>query len=84
MIGVMYDTLAFSWWLREDKLAVIIEMLMEMEEADSLTMRFLKWLEKLVHYRLIVCDGKFHLGQLSTASITRGEESLDSVVTLSN
>ena len=81
----MYDTLAFSWWLREDKLAVIIEMLLKVEQGSTHTVRFMKSVTgKLVHYRLMVPDGKFHLGQLIKASGTKEEEHLDKVVALSD
>ena len=29
-----YDTREFTWWLREDKLAVIVNMLLEIEKTD--------------------------------------------------
>ena len=77
----MYDTVAFTWWLREDKLAVIVNMLLKLEESDTHKLKFVKSITgKLVHYRLMVPDGKFHLGQLIRVSKAGPKEDLNKLV----
>ena len=33
VFGVLYDTESFTWWLREDKVAEIIHMLLMLEQT---------------------------------------------------
>lgn len=83
VFGVNYCTLSFTWWLGEDKLGVIVDMLLKVEESDQHTLAFLKSITgKLVHYRLMVPQGRFHLGQLIRASLTQQGEDLGRVVTV--
>ena len=42
VFGVEYCTVTWTWWLREDKLAVIIDMLMKLENTDKHQLRFVK------------------------------------------
>ena len=84
VFGVFYDTITFSWWLGEDKLGVIINMLLKIEESSQHTLAFLKTITgKLVHYRLMVPHGKYHLGQLIKVSCVGPMEDLSKVVEVS-
>ena len=81
VFGIQYCTRSFTWWLREDKLGVILDMLRKVEEKDTLTLGFVKSITgKLVHYRLMVPQGKYHLGQLIRMSISRSEDCMEKVV----
>ena len=72
VFGIEYCTKSFTWWLREDKLGVILDMLRQVEEREILTLGFVKSLTgKLIHYRLMVPLGKYHLGQLIRMSSPR-------------
>ena len=85
VFGVEYDTVEFTWWLREDKLAVIINMLLMVEQTDRHKIRFLKAITgKLVHYRQMVPLGKFHLGQLIRMSIVGEDKNMEKVVTVTD
>ena len=60
-----YCTVSFTWWLREDKIGQMVDMLLRMEQQDRHTVGFIKSITgKLVHYRLMVPLGRFNLGQL--------------------
>ena len=81
VFGIEYCTRSFTWWLRDDKLGVIVDMLRQVEELKPVTLGFAKSLAgKLVHYRLMVPMGKYHLGQIIRMSISKGEERLDKEV----
>ena len=81
VFGIQYCTRSFTWWLREDKLGVILDMLRQVEEQDVLTLGFVKSVTgKLVHYRAMVPLGKFHLGQLIRMSISKMEDKMDKEV----
>ena len=85
VFGVMYCTRTFSWWLGENKLAVIVNMLIKVEESDLHTVRFLKTVTgKLVHYRMLVPQGKYYLGQLIRSAIAGQDKDLDRMVTVSD
>ena len=84
VFGVHYCTLTFTWWLGEDKLSVIIDMLMKVEKTDQHTLGFMKQITgKLVHYRLMVPQGKYHLGQLIRSTLCRAGEDMSKMVTVS-
>ena len=42
VFGVTYNTKEFTWWLREDKQAIIIDMLCLLEKTSEHKLRFLK------------------------------------------
>ena len=84
VFGVHYCTITFSWWLGENKLGVIISMLLKFDETDQHSLSFLKTIVgKLIHYRLMVPHGKFHLGQLIKVSSVAPGVDLRRVVTVS-
>ena len=65
ILGVFYDTTAFVWSLREDKLARILNMIEYGVEMEEMTQRFVKSLcGKLVDIRCLVPNSKFYLSQL--------------------
>ena len=85
VFGINYCTVTFSWWLDERKLGVIINMLLEREVSVQHSIRFLKSIVgKLVHYRLMVPQGKYHLGQLIKVSSAGPGENLDRIVRVSD
>jgi hypothetical protein len=78
VFGIEYCTKSFTWWLREDKVAVIMEMLGQVEEGRSATLGLVKSVTgKLVHYRLLVPMGKFYLGQLIRMGISGQGDRMD-------
>ena len=61
VFGVMYNTVSFTWWLREDKIAQIVQMLLKLEELDIHKLGFVKSIVgKLIHYRTMVPNGKYY------------------------
>ena len=85
VFGVVYNSLEFTWWLREDKQAVIIHMLCLLEATAEHKLRFLKRIVgKLVHYRLMVPNGKYYLGQLIKVSFSEPGDDLEKVVRLTD
>ena len=81
VFGVMYNSKEFTWWLRQDKQAIIVHMLMLLEQAEEHKLRFLKRIVgKLIHYRLMVPNGKFYLGQLIKVSTSDQEADLEMMV----
>jgi hypothetical protein len=83
IFGIEYCTRSFTWWLREDKMAVILGMLRELEGGQTVGLGFVKSLTgKLVHYRLMVPLGKYHLGQLIRMGISGSEDSMEKEVLL--
>ena len=78
VFGVMYNTCTFTWWLREDKLGVIVQMLIMLEKEDTLKLGFAKSIVgKLIHYRMMVPNGKFYLGQLIRISKSGPKDSME-------
>ena len=85
VFGVTYNTKEFTWWLREDKQAIIIDMLCSLEKTSEHKLRFLKRIVgKLIHYRLMVPNGKFYLGQLIQVSKSIPGEDLEKVVKMTD
>ena len=85
VFGVEYCTLSWTWWLREDKLAIIFSMLRCVEEEKVHRLGFLKSIAgKLVHYRLMVPQGKFHLGQIIRMGKSNPMESMEKKVEVSD
>ena len=82
VFGVHYCTETFTWWLGIDKLGIIIDML---EDGAQHTIAFLKTITgKLVHYRLMVPQGKYHLGQLIRATLCKHGEDMSRLITVSD
>ena len=78
VFGVEYCTLTFTWWLREDKIGVILDMLKKVEEESMQKLGFIKSIVgKLVHYRLMVPMGKYYLGQLIRMGISGAGDSMN-------
>lgn len=65
VFGIEYDTSIGTWWLREDKIAFILEALTRVVEEPEQTLRFMKSVAgKIIDIRLMVPSGKFNVGQL--------------------
>ena len=85
VFGINYCTLTWSWWLGERKLGVVINMLLKMEESSIHSLRFVKTVVgKLIHLRLLVPQGKYHLGQLIRMSKAGPDEDLGREIQLSD
>jgi hypothetical protein len=85
VFGVMYNTKTFTWWLRDDKLAGIIHMLLMLEEKNTHKLGFVKSLVgKLIHYRLMVPNGKYYLGQLIRISRSGPEDNMEREVRMTD
>lgn len=69
VLGVVFDSVEWVWYLREDKLGRILSMLREALEADQVEQEFMKSLYgKLEHIRELIPCSKFHIGQIVKAS----------------
>ena len=85
VFGVEYCTKSWTWWLREDKLSIMLKMLRCMEEEKIHKLGFIKSIAgKLVHYRLMVPQGKFHLGQIIRMGRSSPKENMERMVELSD
>ena len=85
VFGVNYNTVSWTWWLSEEKLGVIIDMLLKLEEGSEHTLLFLKRITgKLMAYRRLVPQGKFHLGQLVKVSSSGSNCDMMRIVTVSD
>ena len=85
VFGVVYNSREFTWWLREDKMSVIVHMLCALEQSAEHKLRFVKRIVgKLVHYRMMVPNGKFYLGQLIKVSFSEPGDNLEKVVRMTD
>jgi hypothetical protein len=65
VLGVCYDTVDFVWYLREDKLSIILNMVQDAIEDEEMTQRVVQSLNgKLVDIRCLVPNSKFYLANL--------------------
>ena len=66
VLGVVYDTVDWTWHIREDKLARICDMLNKVVEGrnDIDVHHMLSLAGKLVDIKLLIKGGKFHLGHI--------------------
>lgn len=85
VFGVMYDTVNFTWWLREDKQALIVHMLIKLGEENRHKLGYVKSVVgKLIAYRTMVPNGKFYLGQLIRISRSGPGDSMDREVRMTD
>ena len=83
VLGVCYDTVRWVWYLREDKLSIILNMIEDAMEDEEMTQRTVKSLQgKLVDIRCLIPGAKFFLANLIMDSHQTGE--LETMVSLSN
>ena len=83
VLGVCYDTVEWVWYLREDKLSIILNRIEEAMEHEELTQRAVQSLNgKLLDIRVLVPNSKFYLSNLMMDSHQTDE--LDSMVELSD
>ena len=65
VLGVCYDTVEWVWYLREDKLSIILNMVENAIEDEEMTQRSVKSLSgKLIDIRYLVPSSKFYLSNL--------------------
>ena len=83
VLGVCYDTVKWVWYLREDKLSIILNRIEEAMEHEELTQRAVQSLNgKLLDIRVLVPNSKFYLSNLMMDS--HQTDQLDSMVELSD
>ena len=69
VLGVDYDSTSMTWYLRQDKITIILNILHEVMEEGEATARVLKKLcGKLVDLRCLIPGAKFHLAHLLIAA----------------
>ena len=84
VLGVCYDTITFTWYLREDKMSIILNMIHDAIEDEEITQRTVKSLSgKLIDVRVLIPSSRFYLANLIMDS-NLDNENLDNNVTLSN
>ena len=73
VLGVWYDTVDFTWKIREDKVARICQMLQMVHEGieDITVAHMLSLAGKLVDIRALVKGGKFNIGLIIGAANSR-------------
>ena len=65
VLGVCYDTERWVWYLREDKISIILNMLENAMEDEEMTQRTVQSLNgKLVNIRCLIPVSKFYLANL--------------------
>ena len=86
VLGVDYDTTTMTWHLREDKLAGILTIIVDIMEEGEATVRTMKRIcGKLIDIRNLIPGGKIHLVHLimEAGSVTEKED-MEKVVTVSD
>ena len=84
VLGVCYNTVEWVWFLREDKLARILNKIQDAIEDEEMTQRSVMSLTgKLTDIRCLVPNSKFHLGNLILDS-HQVHTDLEAMVELSN
>ena len=80
VLGVVYDTVSWSWSIKEEKLSIILNNIQDCMENETMTLRDIKSLTgKLIDIRCLYPDFKFHLANLIKDSSTNGKEMKDLV-----
>jgi hypothetical protein len=83
VLGVCYDTEAWVWYLRDDKLAYILNMVENGIEDEEMSQRAVQSLNgKLIDIRVLVPGSKFYLANLIIDA--HQTEDLDSMVVISD
>ena len=84
MLGVCYNTVDFVWFLREDKLSIILNMIQNAIEDMEMSQRMVKSLTgKLVDLRFLVPNSKYHLAFLMKDA-NQWNDDLERMVSLSD
>ena len=75
VLGIVYDTINWTWSIKEDKLSIILNRIQDCEENESMTLREVKSLcGKLIDIRCLYPDFKFYLGNLIMDSTNSGTD----------
>ena len=65
VFGIEYNTVEFTWWLREDKLGYILRSLDNVIENNVQKVKHMKSLAgKIMDVKLMVPTGKYNVGQI--------------------
>ena len=65
VLGICYDTIAWTWWISDEKLAIILNMLKELILADECEQWVLwKINGKIINIMSLLPPGKFNVDQL--------------------
>ena len=84
VLGVCYDTVSFTWYLREDKMSIILNMINNAIEDEEMTQRTVKKLcGKLIDIRVLVPSSKYYLANL-IIDANQDNDQLDRDVTLTH
>ena len=76
ILGVDYDTKAWTWAIPQERLDRILRTLHEVLEADSVELKVLESLVgKILHVRPLVPDGRFYVDKLLKAQAMARERS---------
>ena len=83
VLGVVYDTISWTWTIKEEKLSIILNKIQDCMENDSMILRDIKSLTgKLIDIRCLHPDFKFHLGNLIKDSSNNGKD-MNELISLS-
>ena len=65
VLGIMYDTVAWEWWIREDKLNRIFCDIRAVLESTQVKLKDI-WsvVGKILHVKELVVPGKYYVGEL--------------------
>ena len=75
VLGVDYDTEAWTWTIRQDKLIRIMHMIREALDNGEVTLGHMKSLVgKIIYIRFLVPGGKFKIGYLTKAAAWGGNK----------
>ena len=75
MLGVLYNTVRWTWAIKEDKMSTILNMLLDCSKNETMELREVKSLcGKLINIRCLVRDFKFYLGSLIRDSSLNGTD----------
>ena len=84
VLGVSYCTTDFTWYLKEDKMSIILNLIQDTIENDEMTQRTVKKLcGKLIDIRVLIPNSRFYLANLIKDS-NIDNENLESMVTPSD
>ena len=84
VLGIVYDTLTWTWTIKEDKLATILNKIQDCMENETMTLRDVKSLcGKLIDIRCLNPDFKFYLSNLIGDSSNSGMD-MSTLITLSH
>ena len=68
VLGVLYDTVSWTWAVPQDRLDIILNLIWDVIEADQVPAKIFETLVgKIVHVKPLVPDARFHVSELQRA-----------------